>query len=201
MSRERARVEAPAPTAAATAMNREHVRVRAEAPAPTAAATAMSREPARVRAEAPELTAAATAVDREPARVETRAPAAAPQPSDLRLAASRAAGRVRGTVGLGLGAAALLTGAVTGLFSASITSTEKSRCNDGHCPLGSSGPLSDATTLANASNVSFAVGGIAVAYGLYELLTLPSAAPQEKAEKASARVELGPGTVRVHARF
>jgi len=88
-----------------------------------------------------------------------------------------AAGRVRGIIGLALGGAALVTGAVTGSLSIMKTHDEKHHCFEGHCPLESARALSTANTLANVANITLIVGAVGVGYGLYELLTLPSAAP------------------------
>jgi len=106
-----------------------------------------------------------------------------------------AAGRTRGIVGLSIGGAALLTGVVTGSLSILKTRDEEHHCSEGHCPLESRSSLATANTLANVSNVTLIVGGLGVAYGLFELFTLPSSEPQRE-DSAHLRVDVtGTGLV------
>lgn len=93
-----------------------------------------------------------------------------------------AAGRVRGVVGLGLGGAALGFGVVTGLMSASKTNQAKAHCEQDRCDASQRRTLASANTLANVANFAIPVGVLGIAYGLFELLTLPSA----RTEVASA---------------
>jgi hypothetical protein len=88
-----------------------------------------------------------------------------------------AAGRTRGAVGLAVGSAVLMTGVVTGAISLAITSKERSRCDQGHCDTTRASALSSANTLANLANIGIPLGLVGIAYGVYELLTLPSADP------------------------
>ena len=60
----------------------------------------------------------------------------------------------------------------------------KKDCMRNLCDPSQRGTLSTANTLANVSNVTLAVGVLGIAYGLYELLTLPSA--EASAERAGA---------------
>lgn len=113
----------------------------------------------------------------------------------------RSAAIVRGIIGLSAGAAGLWAGAVSGYFSAHLTSREKSRCTDGHCPLDSESALSDANTLANVSNVSFVLAALGVGYGLYELLTLPEARSPRSAAKSGTRIELTASGLLLHGQF
>jgi hypothetical protein len=84
-----------------------------------------------------------------------------------------APGRTRGIVGLSVGGALLIAGTVTGVMSLVKTSHEKDTCPDGHCNTSQRDALSTANTLANVANVCVPLGILGIAYGFYELLTLP----------------------------
>ena len=127
------------------------------------------------------------------------APAAQPQPvaagaigpdsassdaADRDVQARADAGRVRGIVGLSVGGVALAVGTITGFLSLSQASDVKENCQGNLCAPSERSALSTANTLANVANISLPLGVIGVAYGLYELLTLPSAA--RASEHASA---------------
>lgn len=90
----------------------------------------------------------------------------------------RAAGTTRAFIGLGAGGLTLAVGSVTGIMSIVQTRNETLRCIDAHCPSDRAEGLQHANTLANVANVSFGIAAIAIAYGLYELLTLPAADAQ-----------------------
>lgn len=119
------------------------------------------------------------------------APASALRSDDILDA--RASGRTRGIIGLGIGAAALIAGSVTGLIALAQTKQEQERCPDNHCDVSRADALDTANIYANVSNVSFAVGALGVLYGSYELLTLPSAPDTH----GRTTVELGIGGIRV----
>jgi len=84
------------------------------------------------------------------------------------------AGRVRGILALGLGGSVLAVGAVTGVMSIVKTNHEKQACVDGACKVSQRDALSSANTLANISNITIPIGLLGIAYGVYELLTLPN---------------------------
>jgi hypothetical protein len=112
------------------------------------------------------------------------APASALQSDDVLDA--RGAARLRGMIGLGVGAAGLVAGSVTGLVSMVQTRQELHNCQDNHCDVSRADALRTANTLANVANVSFGVAVLGIAYGAFELLTLPAPRPQ-----ARARIEVG----------
>jgi hypothetical protein len=87
--------------------------------------------------------------------------------------------RLRGFIALGLGGALLGVGAVTGVLSLSATSDAKAECRNGLCPPSVEQTLDRANTLANVANITVPLGVLGIAYGIYELLTLPSAATAE----------------------
>lgn len=115
-----------------------------------------------------------------------------PQPSGPRDFEDPAGpGRVRGIVGLSVGGASLVVGAVTGVLSITKTNHIKKFCDPSGCDASQSDALSSAETLANVANVTIPIGVLGIAYGLYELLTLPSA-PAEKQHVAALQFELTP---------
>ena len=99
------------------------------------------------------------------------------------------AGRIRSIVGFSIGGAALLTGAATGLISILQVSDLKGRCPNDRCSPTDRDELQTAITLGNISNVALPIGVLGLAWGLYELLTLPSAHPKPTAA-APLRFEL-----------
>jgi hypothetical protein len=98
-----------------------------------------------------------------------------------------AGGRVRGIIGLSVGGAALVAGGVAGAHSLVKTNHERERCDD-HTRCDASA-LSSANTLANVANVAIPLGVIGIAYGLYELLTLPSAR-NERAQRHGLQLSI-----------
>lgn len=135
----------------------------------------------------PRSASVAAVTPAEPVRSEPDAPAPSVARDDTR-ADPAAAGITRAVIGLSIGGAALIAGGVTGYISATKTADVKERCDQGHCPLDSRDALSRANTLANVSNISFAVAAVGVAYGIFELLTLPDAEPERA--QASVRLDL-----------
>lgn len=101
-------------------------------------------------------------------------------PRDAAPSDPASAGRVRAIVGLSVGGAALLAGSIGGILSLSQTSGLKRDCMDNKCDASSQSTLTSANTLANVANVCLPIGIVGIAYGLYELLTLPSAPTQER---------------------
>lgn len=106
-------------------------------------------------------------------------------------------------VGFGVGAAGILAGAITGGISISKTNELKDACDDKPCPTSREPDIASANTMANVSNVSFALGAVGAAVGVVGLL-LPRSPRQEKAAGAG-HVHLmpivGPGGVGVSGTF
>jgi hypothetical protein len=136
---------------------------------------------------APQPTAAAPAVTHDAQQAQL-----AVSPSRLAEDEARrervSAARTRGVIGLSVGGAALVLGTVTGIMSLSSASGLKEACEDNTCPQSQRGELSTANTLANVANISLPLGLIGVGYGLFELLTLPSA-PASSEHASALRVE------------
>ena len=98
-------------------------------------------------------------------------------------------GRIRSIIGFSVGGAALLAGAATGVISIVQVNDLKSRCPNDRCSPADRDKLDTAITLGNVSNIALPIGVIGLAWGLYELLTLPSAPPKSQAA-TSLRFEL-----------
>lgn len=106
------------------------------------------------------------------------------------------AGRIRSIVGFSVGGAALLAGAATGVISIVQVNDLKGRCPNDRCNPADRDQLQTAITLGNISNVALPIGVLGLAWGLYELLTLPSAPSPQAA--APLRFELTATGAAVH---
>ena len=105
------------------------------------------------------------------------------------------AGRIRSIVGFSLGGVAVVAGAVTGVMSLLQVSDLKERCPNDRCSASDKDALDHAIFLGNVSNVTLPIGVLGVAWGVYELLTLPTAPTQPRAA-SRLRFELtGTGAV------
>lgn len=80
--------------------------------------------------------------------------------------------------GFGVGAAGLIAGTVTGILSLNETSEIKKQCDGIRCPSSYRSKIDDANTLANVSNISFAIGGAGVVVGIVGILISGSPSPQ-----------------------
>jgi hypothetical protein len=99
-------------------------------------------------------------------------------------------------IGFGIGGASLLAAAVTGGLSLAKTSNLAAECDaTRRCPTGSAGAgdLAAATTLANISNVTLAVGVAGVATGIVGIVL--SRGDRHPAPKAAIAPVIGPGTL------
>jgi hypothetical protein len=82
--------------------------------------------------------------------------------------------RMFGWIGLGVGAAGLVVGGVTGLVAMGRHSTLESECPTGKChPPSGQDTINDFRSMAAVSTVGFIVGGLAAAGGAALLLTAP----------------------------
>ncbi len=95
--------------------------------------------------------------------------------------------RTLGFVGLGVGAAGLGVGVVTGLMATSRYNSAKNECPAHRCVTGSTGAqdLDAFRSLRTVSTIGYVVGGVGVAAGVALLLTAPHAKPA--AENRAAR--------------
>ena len=95
-------------------------------------------------------------------------------------------------VGFGVGGAGLVLGAITGGVSISQTNTLKDSCgtNVTSCTVNAD-DYSTANTLANVSNVSFAVAGVGAVVGVIGLL-MSGGEEQPTQELGEVRIDLAP---------
>lgn len=108
-------------------------------------------------------------------------------------------------VGFGVGGAGIIAGAITGILSLSRAGKVDELCPDGVCPtrdrLDQATPEKDAAvTLANVSNVAFAVGVVGVGLGVTGLF-LSKREANKPAQGASMHLTFGPSSVGVAGRF
>ncbi|MBW2458781.1 MAG: hypothetical protein JRI68_30055, partial [Deltaproteobacteria bacterium] len=104
-------------------------------------------------------------------------------------------------VGFGVGGAGLVVGAVTGIMTLGKAGDIKEACGDDTCPPDQEEDLDSATTLANVSNVGFAVAGVGAAVGLIALFTMGGDEEPEPAAEAWVRPLIGVGSLGIEGRF
>jgi hypothetical protein len=143
--------------------------------APPAAAVAAAAPQPEKPAENPTPTRAIEEPVQAPA--EAVAAVAPPEPEDP--PAVRHA-RMRGYIGLAAGGAVFATGVAAGAVSFAQTANAKDECAGEICPSRVRSKLETADTLANISNITIPLGLLGIAYGVYELVTASSNAPEEQ---------------------
>lgn len=102
-----------------------------------------------------------------------------------------------GYVALGVGAAGLVVGGVTGFLALGKASDLDSACRDGKCPSSEKDNVDSYKTMGTISTIGFIVGVVGVGAGVTLLLTAP------KSERTTAFVSpyLGPGSAGLTGRF
>lgn len=107
-----------------------------------------------------------------------------------------------GFVGLGVGGAALIMGAVTGGLALSKRSALLESCKDGHCPKGSEGQYqSDVdgyNTMGTLSTIGFISGGVLAVAGVVLIVTAPKA---QKAQTGWVKPVVGLGYLGAEGKF
>lgn len=149
---------------------------------------ALSKAPASVALATVPAAAAGAALLASPAPAASTVPAQAPSApaSDSKGGASSLA-----YVGFGVGAVGIVAGAVTGFMSLSKASSAKKFCTGNDCTAEASDDIKSSKSLANISNVGFAVGVVGLGVGIYGLLSSGRAA--EPAPSAAAHWDLRVG--------
>ena len=113
---------------------------------------------------------------------------------------ARQGGRIRGWIGIGVGAAALATGVVTGYLSWTETTEIMRFCGtDYRCDPSQASAMRRANTLAVIADITVPLGLVGLAYGAFELLTLPAAPAPSK--QASVRFDILPNAVMVRGQL
>lgn len=105
--------------------------------------------------------------------------------------------RVPAYVVLGLGAAGLAVGIVTGVVANSKHDALANECDSGNCPPSAQGDLDAFHSMRTVSTVAYVVGVVGLVAGGVLWLTVPSPHPA----RASAHVWLGPGSAGIGGRF
>ena len=108
-------------------------------------------------------------------------------------------------IGFGVGAAGVLAGSVTGVMSLSKAGSAKDACDGNRCPPEAQDDIDSSKTLANVSNVAFAVGVVGIGVGVWQLFATRSAAretpPAAAAKQFRAEPVIGIGHVGVVGHF
>jgi hypothetical protein len=114
--------------------------------------------------------------------------------SAAQLDEQRQSGRVRGLVGLSVGAVVLVAGAVSGVLSWSQTINIKQYCGVDHgCDASYADSLRQANLLGHMANIAVPLGVVGIAYGLYELLTLTE--PARPSARAGLQLDIAPDAI------
>jgi len=103
--------------------------------------------------------------------------------------------RLWGWIGVSVGAAGLLTGAVTGIVVAA-NSGLRNDCPNGTCASSKSGSVSTYNLMRNVSTVGFIVGGVGAAVGVTLLLWTPKGEAEPR-----VAIWLGPSSAGVKGAF
>ncbi|MBN1611732.1 MAG: hypothetical protein JW940_34180 [Polyangiaceae bacterium] len=166
----------------------------------TISATADGYEPAQVEREVPEsrqteveIALRSVELPNEPP-VATEAPAPAPVPAPpMRDAEPRRPIPLLAYVGFGAGAAGVVVGSVTGIWSWAKTSSLRDEyCHGGDvCDRGYTSERSSALTLARVSDVAFGVGVLGAAVGVYALVSDPSGSAPAQGQAPELRWNVG----------
>jgi hypothetical protein len=109
--------------------------------------------------------------------------------------------RLVGFIGIGVGAAGLVVGAITGGLAVGKHSSLTDACPNGQCPASEQGDLDSYHTLGLVSTIGFIAGGVLAAAGLVVVLTAPSDSGEAAAPVASVSASLGPGSIAATVRF
>lgn len=133
--------------------------------------------------------------DGQAVSLEFRLHASAPPPPPPVPPAPHHAVSLPAWIAFGVGAAGIVTGAVTGGIAWSETNAIKQNCNGTHCLVSDAAAGSRASTFATVSDVAFIVGGVGAATGLGLVLFRGSSRHGDTA------LVVAPGRVLVRSRF
>lgn len=127
----------------------------------------------------------------------TPQPAAAPAAHDTAPRAGEVHNtrRTLGWVGIGVGAAGLVAGGITGALVLSKRDSLDKTCRDGHCPSSQGSDVDSYNTLRIVSTTAFVVGGVLAAAGVTLVLSQPAA------EKPRTALLLTPTSAHLELRF
>jgi hypothetical protein len=122
------------------------------------------------------------------------APTAAPAPSAPATPADRPGSMIPGIIALGVGAAGLGVGAVTGVMTLGKASDVTANCDGTHCLTADQEKADSARLLGTISTIAFIAGGVCVAGGAVLLVLRPGGGPATETQSAW-RASIGVGRV------
>jgi hypothetical protein len=126
----------------------------------------------------------------QPATPAANPPSEPPDERPQTTAGGPKAWRTAAWVGLGVGAAGIVTGTVTGLLAVSAKSSAlNGGCAGNRCPPSTYGNLDDAQRFGDVSTVAFIVGGVGAAFGVTAWIL---SRPHGSAQPPSAAISVGP---------
>ncbi len=111
---------------------------------------------------------------------------------DTRADSSSSSQKTWGYVGLGVGAAGLLTGGVTGALAMGRHSALQAKCASGQCPPDQQSAIDSYRSMGNLSTIAFTVGAVGAAAGLTLLLTAPEESPAPGVAGVALKLRVSP---------
>ena len=109
--------------------------------------------------------------------------------------------RLVGFVAIGVGAAGLIVGGVTGGLAMGKHSELEDNCPNGACPPDQQDNLDSFHTLGTVSTIGFIAGGVIAAAGIVLVVVGSLGASEEGADTARLTAEIGPGHIGAKLRF
>lgn len=138
-------------------------------------------------------------IDLELRKNTTQAAPVAPPPSDAGDGGTKGS-LVPGGVALGIGAAGIVAGAVTGALSLGKVAELKERCQGSLCPTADKGAAGSAGLLGDVSTAAFIAGGVAAATGIVLVIARPGGS-QKAAGPSPFQATIGPFGVHLRGSF
>jgi hypothetical protein len=102
---------------------------------------------------------------------------------------------------LGIGAAGIITGGVTGILAYGKHAELEDNCLNGSCPPGERDTLDSYRLYGNLSTVSFIIGGVGAAAGITLLLTAPASSDAGGGSSPHVALTYGIGHLSLKTRF
>lgn len=129
-------------------------------------------------------------------------PGATPGPTPVADAATGEDGGIPplAIIGFSVGGAGLLVGSVTGLVAIGQTSDIEDRCTAGACPPSEQDDIDAADTMANVSNVGFALGLVGIGVGVVALV-IDDEPPPASPARSTIEPVIGLGALGARGRF
>jgi hypothetical protein len=100
--------------------------------------------------------------------------------------------------GFGVGAVGVIAGSISGGMALAQAGPVRQACNGTSCPPQESGPLAGVNSLATASNVTFAIGGVGLGAGIVFLVL---SRQRDAPARTGVTPVVGPGSVGLAGRF